>query len=223
MSAPSSRGMGARPAWFTSMLYRLDRPEGWAGVVVEDPFSVTGSHPELVFYELREQRLCRMSLNLGCALAEYRHARSHVTCRTLEDVVSWLIGCEYVSDRDQFGVSDVWMHPADFELTRRGDCDDHALWAYSRLAQLGYQVRYVVGRAPDGSGHAWVALRAPHGAWLLMETTQKTGVNASLDPDRTARPYLPEWSVDQNNIYHCYQADGSRWVSPGSALTSRRS
>ncbi len=200
------------------MLYRLDHPTDWTGVVVEDPHSVTGSHPEVVFYELRDHGLCRMSLNLESALAEYRHAPSYVTCRTIEDVAEWLTGCEYLSDRDQFAAADVWMHPLDFELTRRGDCDDHALWAYSRLAQLGHEVRYVVGRGPSGGGHAWVTLRAPHGAWLLMETTAKQRVDVSLHPLEAAGRYLPEWSVDHSNVYHRYPANRSTgWVSPGLA------
>lgn len=79
------------------------------------------------------------------------------SCRNLEEIHKFLCTCRYVSDREQFGVEDHWMPPEEFERVRMGDCDDHALWTWRQLVDLGYNPRYVVGRAGKyGAGHAWV-------------------------------------------------------------------
>lgn len=196
------------------MLRRIELQRLWEGEAVADPGFVVGSHPNKVFYELAGQGVMRMSLNLVSALAEYRHAPSSVDCRSIDDVVAWLRGCSYERDIDQFGTGDVWIHPTDFELTRRGDCEDHALWAFNRLAHLGHEVRFVAGESPGGGGHAWVNVRAPDGAWLLMETTDKKDDVPSWTPTVLAGAYRPAWSVDQHLLYHRFTEE-TEWLAPG--------
>ena len=52
----------------------------------------------------------------------------NVVCRDIDEIRGFLSTCRYVSDQEQFGVKDHWMAPEEFEKTRRGDCDDFALW-----------------------------------------------------------------------------------------------
>jgi hypothetical protein len=124
--------------------------------------------------------------------ADYRAARLRVAVRDAAGVREWLRGCRYVRDPERFGVRDLWLHPEDFEKSRRGDCEDHALWAWVQLARLGLLARFTVGRARGG--HAWVTLYGDDGI-LIFETTQK-------DPRYVPKPwdgnpdYLPSWSVD---------------------------
>ncbi len=49
------------------------------------------------------------------------------------------------------------MGPEEFEVGRKGDCDDFALWTWRQLLGLGYNARFVFGRVGAvGHGHAWV-------------------------------------------------------------------
>jgi len=89
-------------------------------------------------------------------------------CRSLDEIRTFLLTCRYVSDQDQFGVRDHWMAPADFEQTRRGDCDDFALWTCRQLLGLGYDARFVVGSSGRyGAGHAWVTFRDQNRTYIL--------------------------------------------------------
>jgi predicted transglutaminase-like cysteine proteinase len=89
-------------------------------------------------------------------------------CRSVDEIRAFLKTCQYVSDREQFGVRDHWMPPAEFEQTRRGDCDDFALWACRQLLGLGYDARFVVGSSGRyGAGHAWVTFRDQDRTYIL--------------------------------------------------------
>jgi transglutaminase superfamily protein len=44
-----------------------------------------------------------------------------------------------------------------FENTRKGDCEDFALWTWRQLLAIGYDARFVGGQCGRyGAGHAWV-------------------------------------------------------------------
>src|ERR1700719_1638512 len=80
-----------------------------------------------------------------------------VKCSTLGDVRRFLAGCKYVSDQEQFGQKDYWQPPEDFEKSKKGDCEDYALWPWRKLLSMGYDARFVAGRSGRfGSGPAWV-------------------------------------------------------------------
>ena len=92
-----------------------------------------------------------------------------LVCRDMDAIRTFLLTCRYVSDREQFGVRDHWMPPQQFEQTRRGDCEDFALWTWRQLLSLGYSARFVVGMAGGyGEGHAWVTFRA-HDQVFIVE------------------------------------------------------
>ena len=147
----------------------------------------------------------------------------NVVCRDLDEIRTFLSNCRYVSDREQFGVRDHWVPPEQFEQTRRGDCDDFALWTWRQLLGLGYNARFVTGLAGRyGAGHAWVSfqvhdqvfvvepLLARHREFPRLETLRyrpivsveiaDTGVKffehtnrVVAPPFRVVAPLVPEW------------------------------
>ncbi len=106
----------------------------------------------------------------------YFEGESTVQVSSIAEVCAWLQTCAYVSDQELFGQTDFWQHPTDFERLRRGDCDDHALWAWRKLTELGLAAELVVGRrrGPTGAwaGHAWVQYHVD-GVEYVLETAEK--------------------------------------------------
>ena len=129
--------------------------------------------------------------------AWYLAGESSVRVQSGSEVRDWLLGCEYVRDEHQFAEADVWQHPCDFEQGRRGDCEDHALWAWRKFLELGYEAELVVGRcaAVEAVGrHAWVVVRLGSEQYLVEATARA--------PDGMIRPlaqvrdaYVPECGV----------------------------
>ena len=81
-----------------------------------------------------------------CDFSHYFEGESHVPVSSIDDIVKWLTSCEYVTDLALFHEQDVWQHPAAFEQLRRGDCEDFALWAWRKLAEVGVEAEFYVGR-----------------------------------------------------------------------------
>jgi len=110
-------------------------------------------------------RLTPKACGLGSTrdFAWYFEGESTVTVDSLDALCEWLAGCQYVRDPDLFHDVDFWQHPRTFEQLRRGDCEDHALWAWRALARLGYDAELVCGvwdvTRPDAGPHAWVLFR----------------------------------------------------------------
>jgi len=90
--------------------------------------------------------------------------------KTLADIETFLLSCKYVSDRKTRSQSDFWEPPDIFERRRTGDCEDHAIWAWRNLDELGYKVRLVLGKCKRW--HAWVHIFV-NGRAYLFEATQK--------------------------------------------------
>ncbi len=132
--------------------------------------------------------------------AWYFEGESRVVVSSVEEVCAWLKGCRYVRDTDLFFETDFWQHPCTFERLRQGDCEDHALWAWRKLVELGYAAEFVVGRSrePDGPGrgHAWVHLER-EGQRFLLDAAATAAPTGILRPWEVARcEYLPEVSID---------------------------
>jgi len=134
----------------------------------------------------------------------YFEGTSSVPVSGIDDIQDWLLGCEYESDPELFRVDDYWQHPQTFEQIRRGDCEDHALWAWRKLVELGYDAQLVVGRClpwspatePDRS-HVWVVFEHD-GESLLFETTHKAKEGMIRRLAEVASTYRPELGVDRN-------------------------
>jgi predicted transglutaminase-like cysteine proteinase len=117
------------------------------------------------FYDFAGKRISRPSKKrhpsfVGRPMGSFISQPLNVVCRDLDEIRTFLSNCRYVSDREQFGVRDHWVPPEQFEQTRRGDCDDFALWTWRQLLSLGYSARFVTGLAGRyGAGHAWVSFQ----------------------------------------------------------------
>jgi hypothetical protein len=133
--------------------------------------------------------------------AEYLEGESCVQVRSIDDIVAFLQTCEYVTDNELFHIPDFWQHPSAFEKLRRGDCEDFALWAWRKLAELGIDAEFCVGRVicddqPDVDlEHAWVVY-CVNGTEFLFEPAART-------PSRMIRPladamarYVPHFAVN---------------------------
>src|SRR5262245_32721587 len=78
--------------------------------------------------------------------ADYFEGESRVAVQTVDDIVDWLQGCQYISDAELFHERDYWQHPGAFEELRRGDCEDFALWTWRKLGEIGIDAEFYVGR-----------------------------------------------------------------------------
>jgi Bacterial transglutaminase-like cysteine proteinase BTLCP len=139
--------------------------------------------------------------------AEYFQGVSSVRVQSIDDIVAWLQTCEYVTDFELFHERDVWQHPGSFETLRRGDCEDFALWAWRKLAEIGIDAEFIVGRVVcDDSPqidrqHAWVVYRVDGTAFLFEP--------AARNPSRIIRrladtmdEYVPHFAVN-----HLFETD----------------
>jgi len=98
-----------------------------------------------------------------------------------------------VSDKEQFGKDEYWQPPEDFEKTRKGDCEDFALWTWRQLLSLGLDARFVAGKhGRYGAGHAWVTFEKD-GKQYLVEP-QLRGIGDTF-PSLSTLHYHPKFSV----------------------------
>ena len=122
----------------------------------------------------------------------YFEGDSQVTVASVEEVFAWLRLCEYESDPSLFNERDFWQHPRTFEKLRRGDCEDHAIWAWRKLSELGVEARLVVGRyAGSRSAHAWVLFYQGDGV-IVFDAVVKEETRA-LRPLNECRKDLEPW------------------------------
>jgi hypothetical protein len=121
-------------------------------------------------------------------------------CSDLSEVRRFLAGCEYVSDQEQFGKRDYWQPPEQFENTKKGDCEDFALWAWRQLVHLNYHARFTLGKAGRyGEGHAWVTFQKNGKTYLLEPLSWFAGLKL---PRLSILRYEPRFSIswDGDNI-----------------------
>jgi hypothetical protein len=106
----------------------------------------------------------------------------------------FLKDCKYVSDKEQFNREDYWMPPEEFEKTKKGDCDDFALWTWRQFLGMGYKARYVVGRAGRyGDGHAWVTFEKDGKHFIVEPLSRFMGEKL---PRLSFWRYFPSGSVE---------------------------
>jgi transglutaminase-like putative cysteine protease len=134
--------------------------------------------------------------------ADYFAGESTVRVASIDDIVEWLHGCEYVTDTVLFNEPDLWQHPAAFEQLRRGDCEDFALWAWRKLAEIGVDAEFYVGRVICGDEsaidrqHAWVVYRVNRTDFLFEPAAQST--QRMIRPLAEAQDeYVPHFAVDR--------------------------
>jgi hypothetical protein len=96
-----------------------------------------------------------------------------------------------VSDKEQFGQNEYWQPPEHFEKTRKGDCDDFALWTWRELLSMGYDARFVAG-CKRHHGHAWVTFKQDSKHYLVEPQYWIVG---DTFPRLSTIQFHPEFSV----------------------------
>ena len=135
--------------------------------------------------------------------AHYFEGESSVRPESIDDIVEWLLNCEYATDADLFNERDYWQHPSVFEQRRRGDCEDFALWAWRKLAELGIDAELYVGRVrrPEEPGvnqqHAWVVYRVD-GAEFLFEPAARSRQHMIRELADAMNEYVPHFAVNRH-------------------------
>jgi hypothetical protein len=114
-----------------------------------------------------------------------------VKCQSLQDLRRFFRACRHLSDKEQFGKDDYWMPPEDFEKSRRGDCEDFAMYAWRQLLEMGYKARFVIGDSPVK--HAWVTFEKDGKHFLLEPQARFLGL---WFPRLDALRYRPDVSVE---------------------------
>ncbi len=133
--------------------------------------------------------------------AEYFQGQSSVRVASIDDIVAWLQTCEYAADIERFHERDHWQHPGTFEQTRQGDCEDFALWTWRKLAEVGIDAEFYVGRLicegrPEiGRQHAWVVYHVG-GTGYLFEPAARTRSEMICPLDDAMGRYVPHFAVN---------------------------
>ncbi len=132
----------------------------------------------------------------------YLAGTSSVPAQSIDDICHWLRSCQAVDDQTLFQSQDHWQHPVAFEQLRRGDCEDHALWAWRKLRELGLHTHFVAG-VWGSVAHAWT-LFEHHGTVYVLESTAKT--TPLYQPLHAVRhQYCPALAVDERLRTFVYQ------------------
>ena len=133
----------------------------------------------------------------------YFQGESAVQVSSLDEIQEWLLACQYVRDDALFNEADFWQHPRTFEQLRRGDCEDHALWAWRKLVELGFNADLVTGtvlhpsdETVERGDHAWVLLYDDDHT-LVFEAVAKSRERMIRSLDDVRDRYRPEFGVDR--------------------------
>jgi hypothetical protein len=135
----------------------------------------------------------------------YFDGESSVHVESIDEIVEWLGHCDYVSDADLFKEPDLWQHPGSFEQLRRGDCEDFSLWAWRKLAEIGIEAEFYVGRVlwgeqpgPDRQ-HSWVVYRAD-GTDFLFEPAAGIRQRMIRPLSDVMGEYIPHFAIDRHLV-----------------------
>lgn len=135
-----------------------------------------------------------------------------VTCKSIEDIRKFLLSCKGVSDKEQFDRDDYWQPPEQFERTKKGDCDDFALWTWRQFVALGYDARFVAGRhGRYGVGHAWVEFLENGKCFVVEPQLRAIGLKM---PRLTTLRYHPKMSVTWDGSKISFYSHDDRAFSP---------
>ena len=130
----------------------------------------------------------------------YLEGESRIQVQCVDDIQGWLLQCSYHRDEKLFRHPDFWQHPAMFEKVRKGDCEDHAIWAWRKFKDLGIPARLYTGRVVSlvagGPGfHAWVVFEREGRRWIFESVAyHRQRMVRPLDEARVE--YIPHFSID---------------------------
>jgi hypothetical protein len=101
-----------------------------------------------------------------------KHLKAASRFDDVQDQKAWDDGygrSSYASKRKEHP-GDYWQLPEETESRGAGDCEDKAIWLYTRLIAMGFEdVRLVVGkyRPNQADLHAWVMYRSKGKVYIL--------------------------------------------------------
>ena len=49
-----------------------------------------------------------------------------------------------VSDKELFDKEEYWQPPEDFEIQKKGDCEDFSFWTWRQFMDLGFSTRSIL-------------------------------------------------------------------------------
>lgn len=129
--------------------------------------------------------------------------KSRVRVNVPKDISTYLRKCKYVSDKELFDKQDHWQTPDEFESNMKGDCEDHALWAWRKFVELGENARFMYGM-DSFCGHAWVTIYK-HKVPYIFEATAKPRFwrPIKLIIANNTEDFKPSVSIDKN--FHFYR------------------
>ncbi|HRU04154.1 MAG TPA: hypothetical protein P5137_00095 [Candidatus Brocadiia bacterium] len=96
---------------------------------------------------------------------------------------------------------DHWQMPDETETRGGGDCEDMAIWLYTKLLASGVdEARLCIGRkhASDHEMHCWVMWPAG-GAYYVLDPTTRRGVMRT--EDLPSESYRPVYSYNKNQKF----------------------
>jgi predicted transglutaminase-like cysteine proteinase len=124
-----------------------------------------------------------------------------------------------VSDKEQYGVRDLWATPLLMFTSRAGDCEDLAIAKYAALRELGYadnDLRLVIANERvSGEVHAVLTVRHD-GRWLILDnkTLEIKDDTASLTLD-------PLFTIDSTGVHKITALSPKPEDTPWSAAAAR--
>jgi hypothetical protein len=153
---------------------------------------------------------------------------SSADLQSLNDICTWLLGCEYQpapnapSDQNEWSPPYEWPPPYDFEAIRRGNCADYALWIWRALNKIGIPAELMWGQcrtadevfqtqASEGflQGHAWVQFQREDIVYLFDCVTKNP--HELVRPLADVRSYYRPWFAVDSSFrryqywgYACY-------------------
>ncbi|MEM9133033.1 MAG: hypothetical protein AAF962_25930 [Actinomycetota bacterium] len=130
--------------------------------------------------------------------ADYFYGKSTVRPSKVQGINEFLWSCEL---RPHLGRRGQWQHPLDFERRRTGNEKDHALWAWRRLVELGFEAQLVRGRRRRAPGswedHTWVSFYDGSRQLYVLDASSKDR-DATVMPEVIARStFVPHVDVDR--------------------------
>lgn len=129
-------------------------------------------------------------------------------CSDFAALRRFLSDCKYESDEKQFGQTDYWQPPEKFEESKKGDCEDFALWCWRQLLRMDYSSRIVIGTAGRyGAGHAWVTFQKGGKTFLLEPQSWPLGLTM---PRLSTLRYHPSFSMSWNGKTVSYYSHKDR-------------
>jgi hypothetical protein len=118
-----------------------------------------------------------------------------------------------MSNQEQFGERDYWQPPERFEESKKGDCEDFALWAWRQVLHMKYHARFALGSASrHGDGHARVAFEKDGKAYLLEPLSGPVGLTL---PRLSVLRYKPKFSLSWDGAkvsYFGYADTKKKWT-----------